>query len=106
MTTGKIEIEDKVYNISVVETETEAERGLMGLNSLAEDSGMLFPYEEEEEVSFWMKDTDIPLDVIFIDEDGNVTQVVQGQPNDETPITGKASKVLELNANSGVQVGD
>jgi uncharacterized membrane protein (UPF0127 family) len=67
---------------------------------------MLFPYEGEEELSFWMKDTEIPLDIIFIDEDGNVTQVVQGQPNDETPIIGKAHNILELNANSGIQVGD
>lgn len=106
MTTGKIEIEDKVYNIKVVENDEEAEKGLMGVEELPEDSGMLFPQEGEEEVAFWMKNTDIPLDIIFIDEDGNVTQVTQAEPNDETPIIGKAHKVLELNVNSGIKVGD
>jgi uncharacterized membrane protein (UPF0127 family) len=106
MTSAVIEVNDKTYNISVVEDEEEATRGLMGFEALEEDAGMLFPYDEEEEVSFWMKDTEIPLDIIFIDSDGNVTQVVQGKPNDETPITGKAAKVLELNINSGIEVGD
>jgi uncharacterized membrane protein (UPF0127 family) len=73
MTTAKIEVNDKEYNISVVESEEEAVKGLMGVSNLADNAGMLFPYDEEEDVSFWMKDTEIPLDVIFIDEDGNVT---------------------------------
>jgi uncharacterized membrane protein (UPF0127 family) len=74
----------------------------MGVTSLPEDSGMLFPYDEEDEVTFWMKDTVIPLDIIFIDEDGNVTKVTSASPNDETPITGIAMDVLELNLDSGV----
>jgi uncharacterized membrane protein (UPF0127 family) len=49
-----------------------------------------------------MKDTVIPLDIIFIDEDNNVTRVTQGKPNDEVPITGIAKYVLELNLKSGI----
>lgn len=106
MTNSKIEINNKIYNIQIVETEEEAEKGLMGVTSLPEDSGMLFPYEEEDEVAFWMKDTLIPLDIIFIDEDGNVTKIVQGIPNDETQIIGEAQYILELNVDSGVKLGD
>lgn len=102
----KIEVENRKYDVDVVENEEEAKKGLQGVTKLGEFEGMLFPYEEEDEVSFWMKDTLIPLDIIFIDEDGNVTRVVQAQPLDETPIVGIAKDVLELNINSGVQIGD
>jgi uncharacterized membrane protein (UPF0127 family) len=102
----KIEIENKTYVVEVVENQEEAEKGLMGRELLEKNYGMLFPYDEEDEVSFWMKNTSIPLDIIFIDEDGTVTRVTQGKPGDETPIIGIAKDVLELNLGSGVKIGD
>jgi len=106
MKEAKLDINDKIYIVKVCETEEEYERGLMDVISMDDNEGMLFPGDKEEEVSFWMHDTSLPLDIIFLDEDGNVTKVAKGSPNDDTPITGIAQDVLELNQNSGVEVGD
>lgn len=68
---------------------------------------MLFYFDPPEDVQFWMKDVEIPLDIIFIDEDQEVIKVQEGTPNDETFIEApNVAYVLEVNAGSGIQVGD
>ena len=103
-----IKIADKEYKVKVAETEEEHENGLMNVESLKDDEGMLFIYEEiQSELSFWMKDTLIPLDIIFINEDMEVISVQQGKPQDETPITEMdVAFVLEVNTSSGIKQGD
>ncbi len=103
-----IKIADKEYKVQVAETDTEHENGLMNTESLKDDEGMLFVYNEiQSEISFWMKDTLIPLDIIFINEDMEVISVKQGQLQDETPITEiDVAFVLEVNINSGIKPGD
>lgn len=102
-----IEINEKVYKVELAVTEEEKEKGLQGVGELPEDSGMLFVYEEPQDVSFWMDNTPIYLDIIFIDEYGEVISVATGEPNDQTPIEESNVKyVLELNNNSGVKAGD
>lgn len=102
----KIKIAGKQYKVEVAETEDEHEVGLQNRTELASDKGMLFIFEDEENRSFWMKDTPLPLDIIFIDEDLIVTVVHKGEPNSEEMLDGICTYVLELNQNSGVQVGD
>ena len=103
----KIEIGDKEYNVEVARTEEEKIKGLQEKESLGEDEGMLFIYDEPQELAFWMKDTAIPLDIVFIDEDGEVISVQQGQPYDETLLEEDGVMyVLEVNQNSGIQPGD
>lgn len=107
----EVQIEDKVYNLLVVTTEEEKEQGLMGIEELPENEGMLFDYSDEPqaELSFWMKNVDIPLDIIFVNQEGIVISVKQGVPNSEEYITENSefiSCVIELNANSGVKAGD
>lgn len=103
----KIEIGDKEYNVEVARTEEEKVKGLQEKESLGEDEGMLFVYDEPQELAFWMKDTAIPLDIVFIDEDGEVISVQQGQPYDETLLEEDGVMyVLEVNQNSGIQPGD
>lgn len=102
----KIEIEGNIYHVKVVETEDEFDNGLMGVEHLAPNEGMLFPFKEYETQSFWMKDTLIPLDIIFINRDNIVTKIVQGVPLSEEPIMGDALYILELNANSDVELDD
>ena len=102
-----IYIGNKEYKVQEAHTEEEKEKGLQGVSSLPEDQGMLFFFEEPQEVSMWMKDTLIPLDIIFINEDNEVIKVVTGEPNDETPIIAQDTLyVLEINKNSGVKEGD
>lgn len=68
---------------------------------------MLFIFNPPQTVSMWMKDTSIPLDLIFIDEDDEVISVHQGKPYDETPIVvDDTAYVLEVNKGSGIKKGD
>lgn len=103
----KINIKDKSYKVKVAQTIEEQENGLQGVTDLPEDEGMLFVFDEPQEISMWMKDTLIPLDIIFIDTEGVVKIVHQGEPGSEKFFTEKDTAfVLELNINSGVKVGD
>lgn len=103
----KISINNKIYNVQIAKTETEKEKGLQGVTNLPEDEGMLFIYDEPQTVQFWMDQTEIPLDIIFINEDQEVISVYKGQPNDQTIAEeDDVLYVLELNQNSGVQEGD
>ena len=102
-----IEIGDRTYKLREAKTEEEKEKGLQGVTELPEDEGMLFYFNPPEDVSMWMKGTLIPLDIIFINDDEEVTHVEQGVPNTETPITvPNTAYVLEVNQNSGVEEGD
>ena len=103
----RIEIGDRTYNVKVAESEEDKIKGLQGRKSLAEDEGMLFVYDEPQTVGFWMKDTDIPLDIIFIDEDLEVISIYQGNPNDDTIAEeDNVLLVLEVNQGSGISEGD
>lgn len=106
-----VQIGDKMYNLLVAETEEEKERGLMGVIEMDPNEGMLFDYSDDPQasISFWMKDTEIPLDIIFVNQDGIVISVKQGEPLSEEIITEDSefvSCVIELNVNSGIKPGD
>lgn len=103
----KISINNKTYNVEIAETEEQRQKGLQNRESLKEDEGMLFIFDPPQEVSMWMQDTKIPLDIIFIDEDGEVLKVAEGKPNDETLIScDNTAYVLEVNVDSGIKKGD
>lgn len=103
----KIEIGDKEYNVTCAKTEEERVKGLQGVTELKEDEGMLFFFDEPQTVAFWMKDTLIPLDIIFIDEDMEVISIYKGKPKSTTMAEEDNVKfVLEVNQNSGIEEGD
>ena len=107
MKTINLEINDKEYNVLVAQTEIEKEQGLMNVEEMDENEGMLFVYNEPQELSFWMRGTSIALDVIFINSDWEVVSVKKGMPYDETILSeDNVQYVLELNQNSGVKPGD
>jgi uncharacterized membrane protein (UPF0127 family) len=86
--------------VELARTDPERARGLMHRTALAPDAGMLFLFDETSQHDFWMKNTLIPLDMIFISEDGRVTGVVaRAVPGDLTPRTagGPSRYVLEVN---------
>ena len=102
-----IRIGDKTYKVKLAETEEQHMKGLQDITELPEDEGMLFIFNEPDEISFWMKDTKIPLDIIFINEDLEVISVYQGIPESEEFMTeNNVNFVLEVNQNSGIKVGD
>lgn len=107
MQTMTIDINNKTYDICLALTEEEREAGLQGVTNLPYDEGMLFVFEEPQHVGFWMKDTLIPLDIIMIDEHGEVQAVFKGEPMDEKMLEADDIQfVLELNSDSGIEVGD
>lgn len=102
-----INIGDKTYNCQVAKTEEEKRKGLMGVENLPPDEGMLFMWEDEATREMWMKDTKIPLDQIAINDDDEVVLVYTAQPEDETLVPFMNAKyILEVNANSGIAEGD
>lgn len=102
-----ITIGDKKYKVEIADTPEKQKKGLMGRESLPENQGMLFIYDEPQDLSYWMKNTLISLDIIFIDDDMEVVSVKQGQPMSEEPITeNDVQYVLEVNSNSGIEEGD
>ena len=103
----EISINDKDYDVLVFRTEEEKEIGLQNVESMDDDEGGIFVYNKPQHVDFWMKDTSIPLDIIFVDENNTVISVKQGEPNSEEYISEDNVKyVIELNANSGIKSGD
>lgn len=94
---------DNCFNVELVTTLEEQKRGLMFREDLASDEGMLFVYDKEKELGFWMKNTLIPLDIIWINENKEVVFISRkAQPcQDENCPTIKpgikAKYVLEIN---------
>ena len=103
-----IEIGGKKYLVEVAITQEEKETGLQGRTKLGDSEGMLFDFSNEVgSISMWMKDTLIPLDIIFINDDEEVVYVGEGIPNTETQMTVQnVAYVLEVNSGSGIQEGD
>ncbi|MES2813955.1 MAG: DUF192 domain-containing protein [Pseudomonadota bacterium] len=96
------------FSVEVADDGEERAQGLMFRTELAPASGMLFVYEMPRRVSFWMKNTLIPLDLVFADASGTVTRVHSGAvPGDLTPIDGGEGVqfVLEINAGLASKLG-
>lgn len=121
--TAEIELKDRLVSMEVALTPEERARGLMGRASLDDDKGMLFIFPAGEpfptEVSFWMKNCLMPIDVIFISREGLVTAIhemqppLPGTPDEELiryPSNGPVQFAIELRgglaAELGLQVGD
>ena len=89
------------FQVEVMDDEAERARGLMHRPQLDKFSAMLFFYERERPLSFWMKNTLIALDILFFDSQGRLVNIrADAIPGDETPLrsTGPAQYVLEINA--------
>lgn len=109
MDTIKVKIDKHEYNLLWLKTEEEKEKGLQGVTSLAENEGAFFDYRDDPQdfIWFWMKDTKIPLDIIFVGEDDKVSVVYEGEPDSEEPLEAEnVYYVIELNKNSDVYEDD
>lgn len=96
------------FAVSVADTADERAQGLMFVEQMPRMAGMLFVYEQPSSVAFWMKNTLIPLDMIFADENGVVQSIHENAiPGDLTAIPGgdNIQYVLELNAGVAKMLG-
>lgn len=87
--------------VEVADTEEARHRGLMNRESLPEDRGMLFVYPEERRLSFWMRNTAIPLDIAFIDRSGRILDIQGMEPYDEETIASREPAMYALEMNRG-----
>lgn len=96
------------FTVEVARTPDERNRGLMHREEMPRSAGMLFVFERPKPVSFWMRNTLIPLDMVFLDEFGVVQRIHENAiPLDETPIPGgeNIQYVLEINGGLASQLG-
>ena len=99
---------DFPFTVEIADDGAERAEGLMFRDSLAPDAGMLFDYGEEQMTSFWMQNTLIPLDMIFVGADGIVKNIhVNARPLDITSIPSKfpVRFVLEIPGGRSVEIG-
>jgi uncharacterized membrane protein (UPF0127 family) len=105
-------IGNKTFVLEVANKEEDREHGLMRRDSMAADHGMIFVFVDSAPRGFYMKNTRIPLDIVFVGEDERVVSIKQMQPYDlsTTPSDGPAKWAIELNqgaaAKAGLKVGD
>lgn len=99
---------EHVFQVEVAESPSEQSKGLMFRRSMGDSEGMIFPFDPPREASFWMKNTVIPLDIIFIGADHRILNIeAQAVPYSESPriSRGKAAVVLELNGGRAAELG-
>ncbi|MBD3261073.1 MAG: DUF192 domain-containing protein [Candidatus Altiarchaeales archaeon] len=102
--TSRVCFSDDCFRLEVADDDAQRRRGLMYRDTLDMDSGMLFIFPRPAKYSFWMKNTQIPLDIIWLDENKSVVYIQQNTPPcDQTPCLSYAPPedalyVLEVNA--------
>jgi uncharacterized membrane protein (UPF0127 family) len=99
---------DHVFTVEWAITDADRSRGLMFRTKMAADHGMVFDFFRDTPVSFWMRNTLIPLDMIFIRSDGTVLSIAQNAtPMSDTPVpsNGAVRFVLEVNGGTSARLG-
>ena len=109
---GRVELRGEwgsaAFNVEIADDGAGRAEGLMNRETLARSSGMLFVYDRPQRVAFWMHNTLIPLDMIFLDDTGTVASVhANARPLDDTSIPGgdHIQFVLEINGGLAGQLG-
>ena len=102
----------KEISAEVARTDSEREHGLMGRARLGLAEGMLFVFDRDQHLEFWMKDTPLPLSIAFLSEEGRILEIRDMQPFDVRTIRSRfyARYALEMNQGAfqklGINVGD
>lgn len=107
-----VEVSGVRYGVEVADDEEERRMGLMFRESMAEDRGMIFVHPDTQRLAYWMKNTRIPLDILYFDEQRRLVSQQRGVPPcalgdgcPSYPSTGPARYVLELNAGQAAKIG-
>jgi uncharacterized membrane protein (UPF0127 family) len=112
LTTSSLQIGSARVIAEVASTETERERGLMFRTALADGEGMIFVFDKDEAIAFWMKNTKLPLSLAYISSDGTIRQIVDLEPESLASIPSERSVRYALEvprgwfSRVGVKVGD
>ncbi len=93
---GKTEI-----RAELARTAEERQQGLMKRKSLPSEEGMLFVFDREQKMSFWMKDTTIPLSIAYISKSGEIKEIHDMNPLDQRPVSSRHSVLYALEVNQG-----
>ena len=104
----KTESGEHSYTVEIADTDRERAMGLMFRRSLPEKSGMIFLYDPPQRVGMWMRNTYIPLDMVFITAEGTVRRVEADTEPFSTDLIrsgGEVAAVLELNAGQAAKIG-
>ncbi len=102
-----LEASGQRITVEVARTEAEREHGLMGRRSLGELEGMLFVFDRDQRLAFWMKDTPLPLSIAFLSAEGKIIQIEDMQPFSQTIIYSRMSAryALEMRQGSFARLG-
>jgi uncharacterized membrane protein (UPF0127 family) len=96
------------FKVELADTPKESQMGLMHRSTMAKDHGMIFDFSPPQNVTMWMKNTLIPLDMLFIDSDGTVMAIAENARPHSERLVGPGfpvSSVLELNAGVVKELG-
>jgi uncharacterized membrane protein (UPF0127 family) len=110
--TTQVVVGSKTYTLEIADEDEERQMGLMHRDAMPADRGMIFVFPDEAPRGFWMKNTRIPLDILYLDRHGRVVSAHRMEPFDlrSTPSEGPAKYAIELNAGelatTGLRRGD
>ncbi|MBI9098251.1 MAG: DUF192 domain-containing protein [Spirochaetaceae bacterium] len=99
--TAELKVGDKIIHVEIADTAESRALGLMHRKSLPRDRGMLFVFEEEKRLSFWMKNTLIPLSIAYISRNGEIKEIHKMYPLDERSVSSSRSVKYALEMNQG-----
>jgi uncharacterized protein len=102
-----ISLAGKPFKLEVAASNANRQLGLMYRKELAPDAGMIFVFQKEERLSFWMRNTEIPLDIVYINSAGQVVSIKELKPFDEGAVVSDAPAkyAIELNKGTAAEVG-
>lgn len=112
LNTRKIVVNSETLTVEVARTPDQRVKGLMFRDSLAQNRGMLFVFEQPQIMKFWMKNTYIPLDIAYIDQNGEIMEIHQLQPRSESTVYSSSYCVYALEVNrdwfkiNNIETGD
>lgn len=108
----KLQIGRETFSLEIADQSEERQKGLMFRHRLGEREGMIFVFQRDQILSFWMKNTEIPLSIAYIDRNGKVVDILPLIPRDETPVPSSRSVRYAIEVNrgafdrAGLQEGD
>ncbi len=99
--THDLKVSEKAITVEVADEPEERHNGLMYRKEMGTDEGMLFVYPSAQPLSFWMKNTNIPLSIAYLDETGRILNIEDMSPHDETGVRSAAPAMYALEMNQG-----